>query len=225
MAVGLFAPAAADPGAAPSPSPAYRFADPRRWAPVFEHPARDTWQLPDRLIEALGLRPGQVVADIGAGTGYFTRRIARAVGPGGRVYAVDLEPGLLEYLAWRTEAEGLTNVTTLVAGEDDSRLPAGCCDLALLVNTYYLIADRPGYLRHLRSRLRPGGSVVVVDWRRHGSPGHGPRPEHKLSRETVHREAGAAGLCVEERDFLPLQDFYRLTPCPAPRDPTTGDPS
>ena len=193
----------------------YRFGDVQRWAPIFENPQRDRYQMPERVITRLGLRAGAVVADVGAATGYFARRFARVVGNAGRVLAVDIEPALLTYLDARARAEGLGNLQTVIATPADSHLPVACCDLIFLCNTYHMIGPRVNYLRHLQDKLRPGGRLAIIDWRKQPLP-RGPQPEWKLTAAQVAHEAARAGLCIVERpDFLPYQYFFILQPCAA----------
>lgn len=175
-------------------------------------PARDAWQKPDEVVGALGLRRGQVACDVGAGPGYFTIRLARAVGPSGRVYAVDVEPQILDALRERLAASGLRNVTPVLALADDALLPAGACDVALIVDTYHHFPDRPAYLRRLTAALRPGGRIVNVDFHKRETP-VGPPLDHRLSRETFLEEAHAAGLAVvAEPAILPYQYVVVLRP-------------
>lgn len=177
--------------------PAHRFHDATRWVRAFEAPERDRWQRPDHVLEVLGLRPDAVVADIGAGTGYFTVRLARVV-PLGHVYAVDIEPDLVRYLRERIAAEGLRNVTVVLAEADDPLLPEPV-DVVFLCNTYHHIADRAAYFRRLRPWLRPGGRVVIVDFYKRRLP-VGPPPEHKMSAEQVVAEMGEAGYRLVGRE-------------------------
>ena len=114
-------------------------------------PARAAWQKPDRVVEALGLRRGQVVAEIGSGPGYFTLRLARAVGPSGRVYAVDPEPAMLDALRARLRRDGVRNVTPILGLPDDPLLPSGAYRLALIVNAYHHFADGPALASPARS--------------------------------------------------------------------------
>jgi ubiquinone/menaquinone biosynthesis C-methylase UbiE len=191
----------------------YRFDEVERWAAVFERPQRDIYQMPARVVAALDLAPGDVVADVGAATGYFARRFARVVGEQGRVYAVDIEAGLLDWLARRAAAEGIDNIETRVASVTDSRLPDRCCDLIFLANTYHMIAARLDYLAHLQRKLKPGGRLVIIDWRKRPSP-EGPKMRWKLSARQVAAEAAAAGLCViEQPQFMPYQYFFILRAC------------
>jgi ubiquinone/menaquinone biosynthesis C-methylase UbiE len=202
-------PARADDGLAVP----YRFDDVERWAEVFERPQRDSYQMPERVLATLDLAAGVVVADVGAATGYFARRFARAVGGSGRVYAVDIEAELLAWLDERARREGIENISTLVATATDSRLPDHCCDLIFLCNTYHMIAARVAYLNHLQRKLKPGGRVVIIDWRKKPLP-RGPRPEWKLTARQVAEETGRAGLCaVDQPEFLPYQYFFVLRPC------------
>src|SRR5262245_37695983 len=170
-----------------------------------EDPARARWQRPDRLIRALGLRRGETAAEIGAGSGYLVRRLARAVGPRGRVYAVDAEPRMLAVLIERLRRGGLTNVTPVLGRDDDPLLPARSCDLVLVVNTYHHFPGGPRYLRRLRRLLRPGGRLVNVDFHRRETP-VGPPIERRIARETFLRHARRAGLRLSrEATFLPYQ--------------------
>jgi len=173
-------------------------------------PARAAWQKPDRLVAALGLHRGQVVAELGSGPGYFTLRLARAVGPSGRVYAVDPEPAMLQALRERLERSGLRNVTPILGMGDDPLLPPGSCDLALIVNAYHHFADGRALLRRLTRALRPRGRVVNVDWALRETP-VGPPLERRVAPETFIRAARGAGLrLIRARDLLPHQYFLVL---------------
>jgi ubiquinone/menaquinone biosynthesis C-methylase UbiE len=210
LAAGLCAPAAAR-----EPSDAtthHSFSDVERWKKVFDDPERDTWQKPDALVAALALRPGMAVADLGAGTGYLSRRLSAAVGPAGTVFAADVEPALVVQLRERAEQEGTANVTPVLASAGDPRLPAGGVDVVLVLDTYHHIDDRPAYFRRLARALRPGGRVVVIDWQKRKLP-VGPPPDHKLPRAQVVEEMAAAGYTLAgEPDVLPYQYFLVFRP-------------
>ncbi len=175
-------------------------------------PARDAWQKPDAVVSALGLRPGQTACDIGAGPGYFTLRLAKAVGATGRVWAVDVEPVILGALRERLESAGVANVTPVLAAARDPWLPAESCDVALIVNTYHHFHDGPAYLRRLAQSLKPGGRIVNIDYKKEAGVS-GPPLEHRISRDQFVAEAGKAGLApVEEPALLARQYFVILSP-------------
>ena len=168
-------------------------------------PKRDAWQKPDAVVAALGLRPGQTACDVGAGPGYFTLRLARAVGPSGRVFAVDVEPKILDALRERLAAAKVRNVTPVLALADDALLPAGGCDVILIVDTYHHFPERTAYLRRLSAALKPGAHIVNVDYHKRATP-VGPPMDHRLSREAFLEEAKSAGLAVmSEPQILPYQ--------------------
>lgn len=168
-------------------------------------PERARWQKPQKVMAALGLRPGQTACEIGTGPGYFAFRLALAVGPRGHVYAVDAEPRMLALLAARLAGSRWRNVTPVVGLPDDPLLPPGACDLVLLVNAYHHLRDGPGYLARLRRALRPGGRIVNIDFDRRPTP-VGPPLEHRVARERFVREARRVGLRpVGGLDFLPYQ--------------------
>jgi len=182
------------------------FEDVERWVKMFDDPGRDAWQKPGELIEALRIRPGDRVADIGAGTGYFERRLSLAAGSSGTVYAVDVEPGLVAYMRARAEREGTANVVPVLASFDNPRLPAGSVDLVLIVDTFHHIDGRIRYFRDLRNVLRPGGRVAIVDFEKRDLP-VGPPVEHKLSKEEIVSEMTSAGyrLARDLDEILPYQ--------------------
>jgi ubiquinone/menaquinone biosynthesis C-methylase UbiE len=181
------------------------FDDVEHWRKVFDDPARDQWQKPRELIEALGVRPGMVVADLGAGTGYLSHHLADAVGAGGTVLAVETEPKLVVQLRKRAEEERTPNVVPILASPDNPRLPAGGVDLVIILDTYHHIDDRIAYARALSRALRQDGRVAIVDWQKRELP-VGPPPDHKLAREQVIDEMRAAGWSVaQELDVLPYQ--------------------
>jgi cyclopropane fatty-acyl-phospholipid synthase-like methyltransferase len=187
----------------------HRFEDPQKWSAVFDDPARDAWQKPAEVVEALGLRPGDRVADVGAGTGYFSLPLARAV-PRGRVFAVDLEPAMARHVEHRAREAGLSNVRGVVATAASPQLPEKV-DLVLIVNTYHHLEDRLSYFDALREQLRPGGRVAIVDFTM-DSP-HGPPPEHRVTDHQVKAEMVAAGYpTVTEPLRLPHQYLLVFSP-------------
>jgi predicted methyltransferase len=173
-------------------------------------PARDAWQKPDQVVAALGLKKGETACDIGSGPGYFTLRLARAVGPSGFVYAIDVEARMLQALRERLERAHVRNVAPVLAVSDDPLLPHGACDVVLVVNTYHQFPGRAGYLKRLRQSLKPQGRVVNIDYHRRPTP-IGPPLDHRVARETFLGEAKVAGLAlVGEQSFLPYQYFLVL---------------
>lgn len=186
------------------PTHQHSFAGAAHWAQVFDDPARDAWQKPHQVIEALGLRDGAVIADLGAGTGYFTVRLAHML-PASRIYAVDVEPQMVDYLARRAERGRLDHVKAILAKADDPLLPEPV-DLVLLVDTYHHLADRREYFLRLSRYLKPGGAIAVIDFSQR-SP-IGPPPAERLAPDIVTREMARSGFELQaEHDFLPNQYF------------------
>jgi predicted methyltransferase len=207
LLAGACAPRAEAPPPSDDATSHHDFADVEYWSSVFDDPARDAWQKPAELVAALGVRRGGVVADVGAGTGYFSRRLAEAVGPEGTVLAVETEPNLVVHVRRRAERERTPNVVPILASPDAPRLPVGLVDLILLVDTYHHLDDRRTYLPALRRFLRPGGRVAVVDWHKRDLP-VGPPLDHKLAREQVLDEMTASGFVLDaEHGMLPYQYF------------------
>ena len=189
----------------------HTFRDAEKWAHVFDDPARDAWQKPHEVIQALALQPDARVADVGAGTGYFSARLANML-PKARIYAVDIEPDMVRYLEARAKREGLGNMLALEGKPDDPHLPAKV-DMILLVDVYHHIEDRARYFRRLRLSLRPGGRIAIVDFRL-DSP-EGPPRAARIAPETVTAEMKAAGYAAAaEHDFLPHQYFLVFRPAP-----------
>jgi SAM-dependent methyltransferase len=189
------------------------FDDAEKWAKSFDDPARDAWQMPDRVIAALGLRPGESVADIGAGTGYFTVRLAKsATAP--TVYAVDIEPSMVQYLRQRAAKEGLGRVVVVQATGQGANLPQPV-DVVLVVDTYHHIPSRVTYFRELKKWMKPGGRLAIVDWRRDAP--EGPPVEFRFTPEQITSELEQAGFRLSARhDFLPRQIFvmFQITEIP-----------
>lgn len=195
----------------------HRFDDVAYWTSVFDDPERDAWQKPAALVAALAIPAGATVADLGAGTGYFEPHLSRAVGPGGAVLAVEVEPNLVAHLRQRAEREQLANVSPLLASLDNPRLPPASADLILIADTYHHLDRRREYLPQLARALRPGGRVAVVDWKPGRLP-EGPEPAHKLPPDQVVAEMEAAGFTLGARpDLLPYH--YVLIFHPEPRSP------
>ncbi|MGP1679110.1 MAG: class I SAM-dependent methyltransferase [Burkholderiales bacterium] len=195
------------PGPAQAQSPhthMHSFAGAEHWAQVFDDPERDAWQKPHQVIETLALKPDAAVADIGSGTGYFAARLAHFV-PQGRVYAVDIEPDMVKYLAERAKREGLGNLTAVTGAPNDARLPRKV-DLVLMVDTYHHIEQREAYFRKLAQSLKPGGRIAIIDF--NAQSAMGPPPDARIAAARVVIEMAAAGYRLAgEHHFLPNQYF------------------
>jgi len=179
-----------------------RFDDAEKWAKEFDNPERDAWQKPQEVLDALHLQAASLVADIGAGTGYFSVRIAKRAHEG-KVFAADVEPDMVRYLGVRAEREHLANLTPVQARADAANLPEPV-DLILVIDTYHHIDDRTRYFAALQSSLRPGGRLVIIDFKA-DSP-NGPPAQHRIPPERVTHELAAAGYALTEKfEFLPRQ--------------------
>jgi predicted methyltransferase len=193
--------------AVPAQSPhthQHSFSGAEKWSQIFDDPKRDAWQKPHEVIQALALAPDAVVADIGAGTGYFATRLANML-PKGRVYAVDTEPEMVKHLAERAKREGLKNLTALGGKPDDPKLPQKA-DLALLVDVYHHIDQREAYFRMLAASLKPGGRLAIIDFRMDAPDG--PPKAARIAPDRVKAELKRAGYeLVQEHAFLPNQYF------------------
>jgi ubiquinone/menaquinone biosynthesis C-methylase UbiE len=179
---------------------------------AYEGFARDGWQQPDRVVAALGIEPGDRVADLGAGSGYFTLRLARAVGEGGRVYAVDVDEEMNEYLKQRLAKAEIGHVEVILGRYEDPLLPDAGIDLVLTVDTYHHLEDRPAYFRNLRRDLAPGGRVAVIEY--DGRKGWFVRwMGHFTPRDQLVSEMAQAGYeLAEEFDFIDRQSFAIFRP-------------
>jgi ubiquinone/menaquinone biosynthesis C-methylase UbiE len=158
-----------------------------------DDPARDEWQKPEEVLRALELPPGAVVGEIGAGSGYFTIRLARAAA---HVFASEAAPQMLEVLRERLLASAVRNVTPVLGLAEDPFLPTGRCDLIVAVNAYHHFPEPPSYLRRIRRALRPGGRIAIIDF------------HEKVEKSQVVADTTAAALRVAaEHTFLPRQHF------------------
>lgn len=182
------------------------FANADEWAKVFDDPARDAWQQPDRVIAAMTLTPAMTVADIGAGTGYFSVRLARVL-THGTVIATDLEPDMIRYLDERTKAAGITNIRGVVTPADDPKLAPGSVDRVLVVDVWHHLGDRGPYARKLVSALRQGGQIVIVDFKLDAT--RGPPVKMRIAPEALIAELEAVGLTATVA--LELADQYVIT--------------
>jgi ubiquinone/menaquinone biosynthesis C-methylase UbiE len=174
-----------------------------------EGPDRDAWQRPDQIMDALQIGENSVVADLGAGGGWFTVRLARRVGPNGHVYAEDIQPQMIESIQRRRDREGLRNVQTVLGTAVDPKLPAGSLDAVLIVDAYHEIEQPVALLKNVAKALKPGGTIGIVNFKKDGG-GPGPDMDERVDAEKVVDDARAAGLELRKREnFLRYQ--YLLT--------------
>jgi ubiquinone/menaquinone biosynthesis C-methylase UbiE len=159
-------------------------------APWLERAERENEERPRLAVRLLQLRPGDAVADVGAGSGYYTELLSQAVGPTGVVYATDIQPAMLQLLARRIRDRKLANVQPVLGAEDDPRLPPGALDLVLLVDVYHEFSRPQEMLRRIRSALKPGGRLVLLEFRQE-DPAVPIREEHKMSVQQVRTELEA----------------------------------
>ncbi|MBK5260559.1 MAG: class I SAM-dependent methyltransferase [Thermoanaerobaculia bacterium] len=171
-----------------------------------ERAERDAEERPDLVIAAMKLEPGDVVADVGAGSGYFTRRLSSAVGATGRVYANDIQQEMLDILRKNIESEKLTNVVPILGSASDPRLPKGGIDWVLLVDVYHEFQQPEAMLARIKESLKPGGRVALVEYREDAGR---IRAEHRMTREQVVSEWTPAGFeLLEVVETLPSQRLY-----------------
>ncbi len=168
-------------------------------------PEREAEEQPDAALDAIGIAEGSTVADIGAGAGYMTWRLAERVGPSGKVYANDIQPKMLELLRRNMEERKLSNVVPVLGSVDDPKLPRGAIDMALLVDVYHEFSEPQQMLRHIRESLRTNGRLVLVEYR--GEDPKVPiRPEHKMTVQQVRAEVEPEGFRLERvSEVLPRQ--------------------
>jgi len=194
-----------------APTMPHHFHDANRWAKVFESPERAKWQKPGQVVAALKIKPGQSVADIGAGTGYFTRRFAAAVGSTGEAIGLDIEPAMVAYMKQDAARRHLKNYTARVSQPEDARLAPHSVNLIFFCDVYHHIPDRIAYLKKLAPALRPDGRIALIDFH-HAAP-VGPPAKIRIPRTQAIAEFREAGYRLTgSHDFLPYQYFLEFQP-------------
>lgn len=188
-----------------------RFNDIQKWVEVFESPDRAEWQKPDEVVQKMNLKSGDIIVDIGAGTGYFTRLFAKAVGTQGKAIGLDIEASMVEYMKEDARKLNLKNYEARVVKTDDPELADKSVDVIFICDTYHHLEDRLNYLKRLASALKPNGRIVIVDFYKKPLP-VGPRSlAHKISEEEVKKEFQKAGYrLIRSLDFLPYQYFLEF---------------
>jgi arsenite methyltransferase len=180
--------------------------DPAAYIKALEDPKRDAYQKPHEVMQALAVREGEIVADIGAGSGYFTVRLAQHVGASGHVYAVDVSPEMIRHLHARVRDLKLMNVSPILAPPDDPLLPQAV-DRFLIVDVWHHVEDQKAYLERMKSLLKPDGEVVMIDFHKRELP-VGPPVAMKIARDDLVKQMETHGFRVaREHTFLPYQYF------------------
>jgi len=191
----------------------------RRYAPTMgaegadwlDRAERDLEEEPDRAIDVMKIEKGSTVADIGAGSGYMTVKLAKKVGPQGRVYANDIQPAMLELLNKRLAKGKVANVSVVLGAQDDPRLPPDALDLVLMVDVYHELSQPQLMLRHIRASLKPGGRLVLLEYRKE-DPNIPIKPEHKMSVADAKLEVEAEGFkLTKTNEDLPRQHILIFT--------------
>jgi len=195
---------------------------------AYEGFRRDAWQQPDRVIRSLDIHPGDRVADLGSGSGYFTLRLAAAVGTTGKVYAVDIDQDMNQAMQERVKRERIQNVEVVFAKPDDPMLPANGVDLIFASNAYHHLENRVNYFANLRRYLRPNGRIAIIDFDRRSWLAGLSR--HYTPADLIKRELEQAGYRLQnEFDYLDRQSFLIFVPTPSARQfsraPTPGSES
>jgi ubiquinone/menaquinone biosynthesis C-methylase UbiE len=177
-----------------------------RW---LERDTREQEERPDILLELMGLSRGDIVADVGCGTGFYARRMAKRVAPEGRVYGVDVQPEMLEFLQELAAQESISNITPILGDPNDPNLPDGTVDWILLVDVYHEFQDPESMLAQLRKALAPEGRIALVEYRLEGGTARHIRRDHRMSPEQVMNEWIPAGFeLIEQNESLPSQDVF-----------------
>ena len=181
--------------------------DAKSYISALEDPKRDTYQKPHEVIHALAIKPGEVIADIGAGSGYFTFHLARHVGDKGKVYAVDVSPDMVRHINRRIRDSKVTNVVSLLADSDDPLLPDRSVNRFFVCDVWHHIDNQTKYLSLMKKMLKPGGEIVMIDFHKKDLP-IGPPMQMKIAREDLITQMGSNGFkLIKEHTFLPYQYF------------------
>ena len=174
---------------------------------MLESPDRASYQMPDRVVDSLCIKEGNAIADIGAGSGYFTRLFSKRNGANGKVFACDIEKGMIDSIEKKIKNENLKNVVPILCKPDDPMLPPSSVDLIFICDTYHHIGKRENYLNLLKKYLKPGGRLAIVDYQKRETPS-GPPLAMRIDREEIIKEITGAGYKLDaEFFFLPYQYF------------------
>ncbi len=177
-----------------------------------DRPEREQEEQPDKALQAIGIRRGMIVADVGAGSGFMSFKMAKLVGPSGKIYASDIQPEMLDLVRERAEREKVANVQTVLGTPSDPKLPAGAIDLILLVDVYHEFSQPQAMLDHMRDALKPGGRLVLLEYRKE-DPTVPIRPEHKMSVSEVRAEVEPEGFQFDQViEVLPRQHIIIFRP-------------
>jgi ubiquinone/menaquinone biosynthesis C-methylase UbiE len=182
-------------------------------AHLLEDPERRNWLPPDEVIAALHLREGESVVDIGAGTGYFAVPMAATVGDGGRVFAVDVAPQMLERLRSRLTEAGISNVQCVEGEASSTSLTPECAEVVFMANVWHEFDDHDAVLREARRLLQPGGRIAILDWRPDAEPDHGPPIAHRIALSAAKESLERAGLTVHSAGNVGRYSWLLLGRC------------
>lgn len=186
--------------------------NPNLYIGALEDPKRDAYQKPHEVLTALGLKRGEVIADIGAGSGYFTFRLSHFVGEKGKIYAVDVSPEMILYINRRIRELKVNNVVSVLADPDDPLLPDRSVNRFFFSDSWHHIENQTKYLSLMKRMLKPGGEVVMIDFQKKELP-VGPPPEMRIAREDLIKQMEQNGFrLVQEHTFLPYQYFLIFKP-------------
>jgi ubiquinone/menaquinone biosynthesis C-methylase UbiE len=187
--------------------------DPKSYIGILEDPQRDVYQKPHEVLTALQLKPGEVIADIGAGSGYFTFRLSHFVGEKGKIYAVDVSPDMILYINRRIRDLKVNNVISILADSDDPLLPDRSVNRFFFSESWHHIENQTKYLSLMKRMLKPGGQVVMIDFQKNKEITVGPPLEMRIAREDLIKQMEHNGFrLLKEHTFLPYQYFLVFTP-------------
>ena len=186
--------------------------DPMSYIGALDDPKRDEYQKPHEVLTALNIKPGEVIADIGAGSGYFTFRLAHFVGAKGKVYAVDVSPDMVRHVNRRIRESKTSNVVTVLADPDDPLLPDQSVNRFFICDVWHHVENQTKYLALMKKMLKPGGEIIMIDFHKKELP-FGPPPQMKIAREDLIKQFETNGFKkTKEHTFLPYQYFLVFAP-------------
>jgi ubiquinone/menaquinone biosynthesis C-methylase UbiE len=205
-------PAFAEQNVNPGINDHYQNADPNRWRGVFERDGREVWERRDDIIRALDLQPGMAIADVGAGTGFFTILMAKEIGPMGKAYAVDIAPEFIAAIEQRATGAGVGNIVGIINDQKSTRLPKNSVDLVFISDTYHHFEYPRTTLKSIHDALKPGGELVIIDFKK--IPGYSSAwvmGHVRVNEQQVTTEVQRAGFeLVQRLDFMQTQYFLRF---------------